>query len=159
MTLLALAAAALNPNPAATPELGRTARVFATIHHSEWCPAGSVSVDLRTGRYAFTPRAARRVCNQPGLERPTLSGRLRADVLETLRADYLRVLSEGLRKPDCNGFTEDGAIIISNGGTPVLVVTTGAFSAAAPDNLACWTDAASALEKSLNGAFTPPARP
>src|SRR4051812_12717904 len=62
--------------PAAAPGLGRTAWVFATIGHSEWCPPGNVRLDLVTGLYAVTGRAARPVCGRRGLERPVVTARL-----------------------------------------------------------------------------------
>ena len=64
---------------------GRTAIVFSTIGHSEWCPAGNVRLDLATGRYAVTPTAPRLICTQPNLERPVFTGRLKGTPLADLQ--------------------------------------------------------------------------
>src|SRR3954471_12059953 len=99
--LAALLSAARPPQPESGAGLGRTAWVFATIGHSEWCPPGNVRLDLVSGRYELTGRAARRVCGRPGLERPVVTARLGGARLEALRAAYRRVVTEGPENPDC----------------------------------------------------------
>src|SRR4051812_4905872 len=74
---------------------GRTAWVFATIGHSEWCPPGDVRLDLTTGRYTLTPRSARRACNQTGRDRPGVAGRLGPAGLGAIRSAYRRGVGEG----------------------------------------------------------------
>ena len=149
-TILA-AAAQLSAPPLPAPFRG-TARIFATIGHSEWCPAGNVHLDLATGGYAFTPRASRRICEAEGIERPVSSGTLRRSILAQVRAAYLGVLSEGFEKDPCRD-GPDAEIIISNGGTPVVLITTGAFTLAAPQDLTCWNRAAHRLHDALDDAF------
>ncbi|MEA3032088.1 MAG: hypothetical protein QOH86_104 [Sphingomonadales bacterium] len=151
--LAALLSAAQPPQPGPAPGLGRTAWIFATIGHSEWCPAGNVRLDLVSGRYDLTARAARRVCGRRGLERPVVAARLAGSRLETLRADYRRVLTEGLESPDCRDGKHPDQVWISNGGTPILVVATGADTAAPPEDVVCWSDAAKALRGALDETF------
>lgn len=110
-------------------------------------------IDLRTGRYSFTPRAPRIVCNEPGLERPIKKGKLTAQYLRSVRTAYLRVLSEGLRKKVCGVPGRPGWLFVNNGGTPILVLGTGSFSGAAPDDFSCWSEAATALHEALDEAF------
>jgi len=155
LPLLAASLLAAQPAPPATAAApGRTAWVFATIGHSEWCPAGNVRVDLRTGRYAFTPRASRRTCNREGLERPVITGRLRADRLAAVRAAAARVWTESMVHPDCrDGRYPRDRIVISNGGRRILVLANGATVLSAPDDLTCWSEAADALKASLDEPF------
>src|SRR3954462_2827620 len=93
MLLVAAAWAAAPPAP--PPALGRPAWVFGTGHQSEWCPAGSVRVDVRTGMFAVTPGAPRRLCNQRGLERPVETGRLGHGTLTAVRVAYLQAVAQG----------------------------------------------------------------
>jgi hypothetical protein len=151
---LALLAAAQPPHRAQLePALGRTAWVFATIGHSEWCPAGNVRLDLVTGRYELTGRAARRECGRRGLERPVVTARLGGARLAAIRAAYRRVFAEDLESLECREGKHPAAFVISNGGTPILVVATGALTLGAPDDLACWSDAANALHGALDETF------
>ena len=152
MLLLAAALAAVQPVP--PPALGRTAWIFSTVHHSEWCPAGNVRLDLRTGMFAVTPGAPRRLCHKPGLERPVSEGRLSGGTLMAVRAAYLQALGQGLDNPACrDGKRPQDYVVISNGGTPILVVTNGMGSLAAPDDLTCWSHAANALHETLEETF------
>jgi len=148
--LIATVQPAPSPKPAA---IGRTARIFATVGHSEFCPAGNVTVDLPTGNYQATARADQRVCNQEGLERPSRKGKLSAQNLEDLRAAYIRALSEGLESRTCRQPGQD--IIISNGGTPLMALTTGSFTVSVPNDLSCWSEAATALYDTLDQLFSP----
>ena len=155
--LIAALLAASQPSPPANvAALGRTAWLFATVQHSEWCPAGNVRLDLQTGRYAFTARAPRRVCQQAGFERPVAAGRLAPGRLAAIRAAAARVLTEGFVHPECANGGRRREIVVDNGGIPVLVLTNGAGTAAAPDDLGCWSDAANALHASLDDAFPSP---
>jgi hypothetical protein len=86
-------------------------------------------------------------------------GTLRAERLEAVRAAYLRVLTEGLVKPVCRDGGRPEEIVISNGGTPVLVLTTGSETKSAPDSLTCWSEAASALSNALDRIFQSIERP
>jgi hypothetical protein len=149
--LLAMAQPVPPPIPAGP---GGTAWVFSTVGHSEWCPAGNVILDLRTGRYTLTRTASRRVCSERGLERPVLKGRLAGPGLEAARAAYRRAWSEGLESRECRagGHPRD-VILVSNGGTPLLVATSGWGSLSAPDDLTCWSAAANGLHEVLDKAF------
>ena len=136
--LFAAFMAAARPAHASKPfEIGRTAWVFSTIAHSEWCPAGNVMSDLRTGRYTLTARAPRPVCNDIGLERPSTRGRLTGQSLEAVRAVYLRAMIQGLENPYCQPGKRLNKFAISNGGTPVLVLTSGRSTLSAPGELSC----------------------
>jgi hypothetical protein len=142
--------------PARTPDgsaAGRTAWLVASIQHSEWCPAANVRIDLRTGRYAFTGRAPRAICKEEGLQRPVQEGRLRGEQLQTVRVAFQRALAEGLEKAACRGGGAGDTVIVSNGGTPILVLASGARTAAAPDQLGCWSEAAGALHHVLEDVF------
>jgi hypothetical protein len=151
--LTALAAAA-QPAPAQpTPTIGRTAWVFSTIDNSEWCPAGNVRLDLRTGRYELTHGASRLVCGDRNLQRPVTSGTLAAPRLADLRAAYLRVLSEGLEDPVCRDGGRPARIVIGNGGKTILVVASGSRTVSPPENRSCWSEAATALHNQLGRQF------
>jgi hypothetical protein len=152
--LLALFTGVSQPAPPPKPTLGKTAWIFSTVDHSEFCPAGNVRVDLNSGRYEHVARASRGACNNARLERPVRSGRLRGHALTAIRTAYLRVLDEGLETQACQEGNGGDKTLISNGGTPILLLATGRFSAAAPDNLTCWTGAASRLQDLLDKTFS-----
>ena len=116
-------------------------------------------LDLRTGHYLFTARAPRRICSNAALERPTVSGTLRAERLAAVRTAYLRALSEGLKNPACRNGGLPQEIVISNGGTPILVLANGFRTASAPDELSCWSAAAAALHGELDHIFDSDERP
>lgn len=151
--LASLAAAGQAPGAAEPAFPHRTAWIVATVGHSEWCPAGNVRLDLVSGRYALTPRASRRVCGEAELERPVTEGALDADRLAIVRAAYRRVLAEGLQNPECEDGPPRDLIVVSNGGTPILVLATGAATGSPPDDLTCWSEAAFALHDALDEAF------
>jgi hypothetical protein len=135
-----------------TADVGRTAWLVATVGHSEWCPAGNVRLDLRTGGYAFTARAERRFCGKAGLEHRGM-GRLRAGRLAAVRTAYLRVLTEGVESRSCRDGRGPERLILSNGGTPILLVADGKTMVSAPDNEGCWSSAATALHELLDDTF------
>jgi hypothetical protein len=149
----ALMAATQSVSTSTSVDLGRTAWIFSTVGQSEFCPAGNVTVDLRTGVYTLTPRAPRGICYDVGLERPSSKGRLSGHSLAALRAAYLRVLSEGFEKSVCRDGGRPQDIIFDTGGTPILVLTNGRGTRSAPDDLSCWSAAASALHDILDEAF------
>ena len=145
---------AAQPAPAAEAAAsGRTQWLFATVGQSEWCPAGNVRLDLRTGRYAFTARAPRRTCHAPGLERPIVTGRLTGARLAAIRAAAAPIWREGLDDPACRDGRRPQRIVVSNGGTQVLVMTDGRGTLSAPDDLSCWSAAAYDLHARLDEAF------
>jgi hypothetical protein len=158
LLLAALLSAGQPASPADAAGLGRTAWVFATVEHSEWCPAGNVRLDLRTGRYALTHRAARLVCNKAGLERPVITGRLAGNRLAAARTAYRAAVEGGLTSPECRNGGRPKMIVITNAGPQMLVVATGRFTVAPPEDLSCWSEAAYALQRTLEEAFRPPAK-
>lgn len=147
--LLAASHAAADSKPL---PLGRTAWIVATVEHSEWCPAGNVRLHLRTGRYSLTRRAPRRVCGA-AIERPVRTGTLDRERLAAIRAAASRVVMEGFESPACEKGEKPEDIIVSNGGTPTLVLTTGFATGSAIDDLTCWSDAATALHDLLDETF------
>jgi len=150
-TLLLLnQAAASDP----TPWGNRSGWIVATIDHSEWCPAGNVNLDIQTGKYSYTAGAPRAVCYDEGLERPVSKGRLRGEKLNRLRAAFAGANELGLEAAACrDGRTPDYTIVVSNGGTPALVLTTGAYTHSAPGELSCWSEAAFKLQRLLDETF------
>src|SRR4051812_5542306 len=160
LPILAALLAASGPAPAAhAPVPGRTAWIVATVEQSEWCPAGNVRLDLGTGRYQATAGAPRNICRDPRLERPVRVGVLEGRGLARVRAAYLRALAEGLEQQICLNGGQPDQIVISNAGTPVLLVTDGARTRSAPRDLSCWTEAAGALHAVLEDLFSPTRRP
>ena len=151
--LAALLAASQPAAPSEPDRLGRTAWIAATVEHSEWCPAGNVRLHLRTGRYALTRRAPGKICQDAKLERPVRTGSLDSERLAAIRAAALRVVAEGFESPACRDGGRPENIVISNGGTPTLVLTTGFATGSAPDDLSCWSDAATALHDLLDESF------
>lgn len=135
------------------PSVGVTASIFSTIEQSEWCPAGTVRLNLQNGRYELTPRANRRVCTEADLERPTSRGQLGRTNLAILRAAYSRARAEGLLDESCRNGGQSDTIVVSNGGQRILVLTSGMGSEAAPDNLACWSKPAKVLHDLLDKTF------
>ena len=152
LTLLAAVAAMMQLPPRAA-SLGQTTWIFSTIGHSEFCNPGYVRIDLRTGRYSITARAPRPICDERGLERPVRSGILGNEGLGKLRTAYQRVLAEGLENPVCRSGGKPQDVIISNGGTPILLVATGRAVGSAPDDLTCWSKSATALHDALDDVF------
>jgi hypothetical protein len=155
LSFLAALLAAIQPTPAATPDaFGQPAWIFATIHHSEWCPSGNVRLDLRTAQFALTAGAARRVCNNIRLERPVVTGTLEKEQLNRVLAGFQRVQAEGVEKSVCRNGGRPDEVIVSNGGTPLIVLATGAETGWSPSDLTCWTDAAHSLHNVLEDIFS-----
>ena len=152
VVLAGLLIAAQQPTTRSEKALG-TAWIFSTVAHSAWCPAGNVRLDLRTGHYVLTYRLSRRVCGEPGQERAVRNGRLGGEPLLALRSGFRRIEKEGFVHPNCRDGKPLDVITVSNGGTPILVLSDGAATAAAPDNLTCWSDAAKSLHDLLDETF------
>lgn len=154
--LSALAVLLVVSQPAQPPKAGvpgRPAWVLATVGQSEWCPAGNVRLDLRTGRYALTVKAPRLDCGKASLERPVKMGSLDSGRLEAIRKASSRAAVAGLEAPACRNGGRPETIVVSNGGTQILVLATGAAIASAPDELGCWSNAATALHRLLDETF------
>ena len=131
----------------------RTESVFATVGHSEWCPAGNVLVDLATGHFDHTPTAPRPTCADATIKRPVQSGTLAPSDLSKLRAAFQRGQSEGLQSEECRTGKPIENIIVSNGGRPVLLLNDGRSTAIAPEDPSCWSAAASNLHNLLDELF------
>lgn len=154
-SIAAVLLAAQSTAPSTEASFAHPGWVLSTVGQSEWCPAGNVMLDLKTGRYALTRRAPRRLCNQIGLQRPVIHGTLVRAQLTTIRSAYLRVLSDGLENPACRDGGRPGNIVVDNGGLRVLVVTSGMATMSAPDDLACWSEAGTALQNAVDRIFSP----
>jgi hypothetical protein len=139
--------------PAQPYVLGQTAWIFSTIGHSEFCPAGNVRLDLTTGVYSLTPRAARSKCDDLSLERPATTGRLALDRLSSIQMAFVRVFNEGGEIPECREGEKPETIIINNGGTPIMVLMIGAGAMSAPEKLSCWSKALTDLHDQVDKAF------
>lgn len=124
----------------------RSGAVFAMIDSNEWCPGGSVYVDLRTGSFMLYPRVPRPACKErkigPAVERGTLS----TAALKRLWASSDRAIRAGLRRQSC-------AFIVSNGGPQTLTITAPQFSESTPDELGCWSEEATTLHRQLFELF------
>jgi hypothetical protein len=158
IALAALLASAQTAQPHNGPMLGHTAWLVATVGHSEFCPAGNLRLDLVTGRYQFTAGLLRSsICERARGDRPTRAGVLSGAQLVTVRAAFRRAVTEDVKSETCREGRLPDEVLVNNGGTPVLILTTGQFTLSAPDNLACWSDAANALHETLDRVF--PSRP
>lgn len=146
------AASAATPVSASAREPGssRSASVFATVGHSEWCPPGTVRLDLGTGRYTVTAPRTWRTCRRPPYRSRVRTGALAADALAGVRAAYQVAVSEGLGTPACHG-----GIVVGNGGIPSLRLTSSGRTMAPPDDASCWSHAAWRLQRLLNSLFNP----
>ena len=83
-----------------------------------------------------------------------IKGRLAAEKLAAIRTAFLRATSEGFESAACREGKKLDEIVISNGGTPILVATSGIGSLSAPDDLTCWSKAATDLQHLLDDAFS-----
>jgi hypothetical protein len=143
-----------SPSRAAEPE-DNTASVFATVGHSEWCPPGTVQLDLMTGRYTVTAPLTWRTCRRPPWARRTRTGVVPSLELIPLQVTYDMVTVEGLEHHQCRGRGRPEQIVVSNGRTPLMRLTDRGRTISAPNDRACWTGAASRLQCLLEAAFMP----
>ncbi|MEA3014953.1 MAG: hypothetical protein QOD42_3498 [Sphingomonadales bacterium] len=151
------AASAAAPVPASAPEPGpgRSASVFATVGHSEWCPAGTVRLDIGTGRYTVTAPRTWRTCRRPPYRSRVRTAVLAGGDLAAVRAAYRSAVSEGLDNPACRGGVRPDEVVIGNGGMPSLRLTRGGRTLSPPDGLTCWSTAARRLHRILETMFNP----
>lgn len=112
--------------------------VFALMSSSEFCPSGSVYVDLRTGDFMLYPRLGRANCRNENSMPSVETGTLALGNLHRLRDAVFEATDAGLQRDDCE-------VNISNGGPESLVITTPSFSDAAPIETGCWSDQANKL--------------
>jgi len=127
--------------------------ILSTVGHSEWCPPGSVRVDLDTGRYLLAPRAPRATCNEPSRRPAVRRGALAGATLERVRAASLRLQADGMLNPDCRAGGKPRTLVITNGGTPRLTLSTDQGVVWAPDDLSCWSEAGRNLHEALEEIF------
>jgi hypothetical protein len=129
--------------------------IFATIGHSEWCPAGTVRLDLGTGRYTMRAPARQGSCHRPFLHRIRMAV-LPVEDLARLQAAYARAAAEGLMNPACRTGGQPREVVISNGGTPVMRLTERGRTTSPPgETLTCWSEAAMQLHDTLEIIFHP----
>lgn len=129
--------------PVSQPQAGT---VFALIDENEWCPGGSVYLDLRTGAFMLHPRLARPACADPAAQTSVEHGMLGSVELQRLRLAFAEARRAGLRREPCE-------FVVSNGGPQALVIIAPGASASAPENDGCWSAAASALHRQLYEVF------
>src|SRR5689334_21403043 len=99
-----------------------SAAIFALIDGNEWCPGGSVYLDLQTGSYVLYPRLSRPTCRDIESKTAVERGSLGPQSLERLRVAYAETRRVGLRREACDERW------ISNGGPETLVITAPAYS-------------------------------
>lgn len=146
-TAMLLAAVALLGNHPAGPSLeSNSGAVFALLGGNEWCPGGSVYLDLSTGSYMLYRRSTRPACTDPKREMTVEHDRVRAADLELIRAAYAKARHAGLRRLKCD-------LVISNGGQQALVITAPSFSDTTPEELGCWSKEATAFHAALMKTF------
>ena len=109
-------------------------------------------MNLGTGKFAFTSKAPRAVCQDSDLERATVEGRPSGPRLRALQNAFQRTMRDGLDYCE-GGRRPSEEIIIVNGGLQVLTVTDGRRTDAAPTDLSCWTGAAHAMHSLLEDTF------
>ena len=162
MRMTVAAALVLATSLSGTPATGRErpyqASLVASIGHSEWCPPGTVQLDLMSGRYIVTAPRTWRTCRRPAWDRRTRTGMLPSLDLVPLHVTYDMAMIGGLEHPLCRVGGRPEQIVISNGGRPVMRLTDRGRTTAAPDDRTCWTGAASRLQCLLEIAFGPGSR-
>jgi hypothetical protein len=146
ITALIVGLALLAAAPPPAPQDTGSAAVFALIDSNEWCPGGSVYLDLQTGSFLLYPRLARAACGNAKSHTPVEQGNLGLPALQHLRSAYFEARRTGLSRDQCE-------LIVSNGGPKALVITAAGFSARTPEEDGCWTEAADALYNELFEVF------
>lgn len=125
---------------------GNSAVVFALMDKNEWCPGGTVNIDLSTGTFMLLPRQKRPACKEPKTQRVVERGKLGQKLLIELRSAYGKARQAGLAQESCG-------LVVSNGGPESLVVAGPAFAATTPENEGCWSKEAKALHSKLFQLF------
>jgi hypothetical protein len=139
---------------APAPGPAGSASIFATVGHSEWCPPGTVRLDIGTGRFTVTAPRGWRTCRRPPYRSPVRTGVLPANALTDVRIAYHDAAGMGLDNPACRSGRRP-AVVIGNGGFPTLRLTSGGRTRSPPRDLACWSEAARHLHRVLDNAFNP----
>lgn len=152
-----VAAVAANPTRASARKPGpaRPASVFATVGHSEWCPPGTVRLNLGSGRYTVTAARSWRTCRRPPYRSRVRTAVLVGYALMDVRIAYQDAVGLGLDNPACRNGRRPDEVVISNGGMPTLRLTRGGRTASPPNDLTCWSEAARHLHRVLDNAFNP----
>jgi hypothetical protein len=150
-------ASAATPVSASAPEPGpsRSASIFATVGHSEWCPPGNVRLNLATGRYTVTAPRSWRTCRRSPFRSRVRTGVLPADALTDVQIAHHDAAGLGLDNPACRNGRRPDAVVISNGGLPTLRLTSRGRTTSPPRDLTCWSEAARHLHSVLDNAFGP----
>lgn len=154
MAAVALGASGSVLAAAGDPEPGHSGTVFSTVGHSEWCPSGTVRLDLATGRYTVTAPPTWRECRRPPFRSRINAGVLDADELVRARDANRSAEAEGLEDPACRNGGRPDRIIVS-GRTPVLRMTNRARTLMAPAEHSCWSDAGLQFRRVLEDLFNP----
>lgn len=152
-----VAAVAASPIHASAREAGssRSESVFATVGHSEWCPPGTVRLDLGTGRYTVTAPRTWRTCRRPPYRSRVRTAVLVGDALVDVRIAYQDAVGLGLDNPACRNGRRPDAVVIGNDGILTLRLTRGGRTTSPPSDLTCWSEAARHLHRVLDNAFNP----
>lgn len=132
--------------PLSAQEHQYQAAVFALLDSNEWCPGGSVYLDLESGAFLLHPRPARPDCYEADSARPVEHGTLAGPQLSGIRSIYRDARQAGLRRDECD-------LVVSNGGPQSVVITSPGYSDQSPENLGCWSAEASVLYKELFKVF------
>ena len=152
ITRILASAVLLAASPAIAQQADRSGAVFALMDRNEWCPGGSVYLDLRSGAFLLYPVLPRPACTDPETDLEVERGTLGEGALRSLRTAYEEARRAGLRRRDCD-------VIISNGGPEALVITGPSFSARTPEEEGCWSEEAIALHGALFELFAEQRRP
>ena len=118
------------------------------IAHNEWCPRGTITLDLATGEYMLLPGLTGPACTDPSIRRPILRSVLEEPRLRSIR----RAKDAGLSRSECD-------VVVSNGGQRALVLSGARDMRIAPENQGCWSKEASALHDLLETEFGEPIAP
>ena len=132
--------------PVGAPPRVSSGAVFALIDNNEWCPGGSVYLDLRTGSYMLYPRLARLACADPSRAQAVEHGTLANAALKPLREAFEAARGTGLRREGCDP-------VLSNGGPQALVITAPNYSDTTPEELGCWSVEAKSLYQKIFEVF------
>ena len=138
---------------------GAPVSIVASVGHSEWCRAGTVRLDLRSGRYTVQAPPTRRTCRTPTWPVAVRVGVLGDRDLTAVWTAWREAEASGLEDPACGRSAQGQRIVISNGGASILRVTRGRRTLAPPRDQGCWSEAARRLHSLLREDFDPrPAR-
>ncbi|HEX8525641.1 hypothetical protein [Allosphingosinicella sp.] len=139
------------------PAPGSHALIVADVAMSEWIPPGQMTLDLRTGRYEIVP-APPRSGARPAPRGRTRRGALAPAPLAQARRAWHSALSEGLEHTRCRSGGPPPRIVVSNAGTPRMVLAGSDRTVSAPGQMGCWSASAERLHTLLETLFDSEAR-